>query len=123
MPLARCRTGCPCKGAFHDRIERHPSRMIGGLAAGVSVAAVVSSDTLIGGGRAQSRKGRLFWFPAPSAGLGIGVTLQACSKSNVTRFIRLREIRTLSGAPHRRILKPNRNRPHREATLDWRDRQ
>src|SRR6266851_786129 len=33
------------------------------------------------------------------------------------------EIRTLSGAPHRRILKPNRNRPHREATHDWRDRQ
>jgi hypothetical protein len=32
-------------------------------------------------------------------------------------------IRTLSGAPHRRILKPNRNRPHREATQDWRDRQ
>jgi putative ABC transport system substrate-binding protein len=27
------------------------------------------------------------------------------------------------GAPHRRILKPNRNRPHREATHDWRDRQ
>ena len=97
--------------------------MIGGLAAGVSVAAVVSSDTLIGAGVLNPREGRLFWFPAPSAGLGIGVTLQACSKSNATRFIRLHEIRTLSGAPHGRILKPNRNRPHREATHDWRDRQ
>jgi hypothetical protein len=35
--------------------------MIGGLAAGVSVAAVVSSDTLIGGGRAQSAKDVCFW--------------------------------------------------------------
>jgi hypothetical protein len=69
------------------------------------------------------RKGRLFWFPPPSAGLGIGVTLQVCSKSMPQGFIRLHEIRTLSGAPHRRILKLNRDRPHREATLDWRDWQ
>src|SRR6202047_1508600 len=33
------------------------------------------------------------------------------------------EIRALSGAPHRRILEPNRNRPHRETAHDWRDRQ
>jgi hypothetical protein len=33
------------------------------------------------------------------------------------------EIRTLLRALHRRMFKPNRNRPHREATHDWRDRQ
>src|SRR5260221_10339798 len=33
------------------------------------------------------------------------------------------EIRALLRAPHGRILKPNRNCPHREATHDWRDRQ
>jgi hypothetical protein len=35
----------------------------------------------------------------------------------------LDEIRTLSGASHRRILQPSGNRPHREETLDWCDRQ
>jgi hypothetical protein len=30
------------------------------------------------------------------------------------------EIRTLSAASHSRILKPNRNRPHRAATHNWR---
>ena len=121
--LMWCRTGCPCTGAFHDRIKRHPSR-----------------DDRRSCGRSERGRGRfirhahrrracsirerrLFWFPAPSAGLGIGVTLHACSKNNATRFIRLHEIRALSGAPYRRNLERNRNRRHREATLDRCDRQ
>ena len=42
--------------------------MIGGLAAGVSAAALISSDTFISGARAQPRERRLFWLAAPFCG-------------------------------------------------------
>jgi hypothetical protein len=49
--------------------------------AGVSVAAAVSADTLIGGALAQSaRKTFLSWFPSPSWGLGFSVAFQTYSK-------------------------------------------
>ena len=58
--------------------------MIGGLAAGVSAGSVTSSDTFIEKVRALNpRKRPLFWYPAPSLGLGLGAVFRTGSKSRV----------------------------------------
>jgi hypothetical protein len=74
--------------------------MIGGLAAGVSVAAVVSSDTLIGGGRAQSAQRTFVLVPAAFCGAWYWRDASGLLEKHATRFYSLtRNPHIVGGSP------------------------
>ncbi len=101
----------PLGRAYASEVYRHIPRM----------RAPTSSRTLLLAARPAvpvAESGQLVFSNRPSSRSGMNRVRGEKSFAPLAD-----EIRTLSGAPHRRILRPNRNSPHREATHDWRDRQ
>ena len=78
-----------CTGEYLMTLSNVTRRgMIGGLGAGVSAAALISSDRFISGARAQSARKTFVLVPGAFLGLGLGVAFQTSSKSRAIRSIR-----------------------------------